>query len=286
MKLIMENWRGFTNESQVESVLLETIRKLENNEKLEEDLFRNLLAGGLLGAAAMFWTAQNERAKDVGSAVAEIHQNLQDLDEDETKLAELEELLMSPTAWNWSDDGSGGLGHPKIEIDGAWYTLMPDSWSIAAKVAADKAAGVVDIPGMDPGDLPSKAELLNSLETIDPGQGTGPVDQENFKAELGKYLVCTSAGTGCSQSLAYHQGPGADEFSSDLESHQKEVSPAGDKMYTVAVESDYFNDNPDYMTSSGVSAKDLYIKYYFGQFLGVEEAAQFGLEFQPAGLHQ
>jgi len=265
MKLIMENWRGFVNESQVESVLLETIRKLENNEKLEESAFRNLVIGIGLGAAAMFWTAQNERADDIASAVAEIQQNLQELDTDQTKLAELEELLMSPTAWNWSDDPSVEQSYPKIEIDGVWYTLMPDSWSIAAKVAADKTAGVVDIPGMAAGDVPTAAELYKSLKK----SGTkGKVDLTNFKAELGDYLTPTT------------------DHGSKLKSHTKELSPKGYQMYTVAVDADYFEANPDYMTSNGVSAKDLYIKYYFGKYLGVEEAAQFGLEFQPASLRQ
>jgi hypothetical protein len=275
MKLIIENWRGFVNERQVESVLLETLSKLENNEKLEESVFRNLLASIGLGAAAMFWTAQNERADDIASAVAEIHQNIQELDSDQEKLAELEELLKNPGAWNWSDDPSGGLGYPKIEIDDEWHTIMPDSWSIAAKVAADKAAGVVDIPGMAVGDLPSDGELYKSLKTTARGEGTGPVDLTNFKAELGDYLTPTTDHGSTLKGMGGQMSPPGP--APDYDTHQ---------MSSVAVDADYFEANPDYMTSNGVSAKDLYIKYYFGQFLGVEEAAQFGLEFQPAGLHQ
>ena len=180
MKLIMENWRGYVKEGHLrEDLLLEVFRQYEKGE-LEEGTFKNIVVGLGLAVGTMFLTLQAERSGDLQQAKAQIQQNQAELDTNQEKLAELDKLLLSPTAWQWSTDPSGGLGYPKIEIDGEWYTVMPDSWSIAAKVAADKAEGVVDIPGMAVGDLPTDTELYKSLK--EPGT-TGAGNPKNFKAE-------------------------------------------------------------------------------------------------------
>ena len=72
MKIIMENWRGYITESHSKDVFFETIRSLEKDNKLEESTFRNLVVGIGLGAAAMFWTAMNDKSNNVAQAVAQM----------------------------------------------------------------------------------------------------------------------------------------------------------------------------------------------------------------------
>ena len=251
MKLIMENWRNYRIEHTEDDILFETFIKLEGNPKLNESTFRNLVAGLGIGAAAMFWTAMNQKASDIATATAEYRERKLDLETDQTKHKELEGLIMNGTAWQWNDDPSAGLGFPSIELDGEWHTIMPDSWSIAAKVAADKKAGIVAIPGLTPGALPDTEELYKSLK--DPEMGSP--DLTNFRAQTSEYLTPTSEhGTelrGIAKQLSPPSGP-------DLDVYQ---------MSTMAVDPEYFNANPEHITVSGKTAKDLYIWYYFGKYL-------------------
>jgi len=266
MKLIMENWRKYAVEEQKIEILLETILKLENSENLEEGLFANLLASLSIGAAAMFWTAQNERAQDISSAMAQYEENKIELTSNETKHAELDDLLMNGNAWQWNPSPKAGLGYHKIEKDGEWYTVMPDSWAVAAKVVNDKKAGIVDIPGLAKGELPKKQDLYNSLKN----PKTGNPKLNDYNEKYGAYLTATEDHDipllGIKGQLSPPTGP-------ELNTYQ---------MSTVAIDPAYFESNPDHITVSGISARDLYISYYFGKYLGAEEAATFGLELQKS----
>ena len=260
MKLIMENWRGFVERSPYEELLVETFRQYEKGQ-LEEDLFRSIVTGLGLAVGTMFLFLQAERSGQLEQAKAEMRQNLAELDSDETKLEELESQIKNPNAWQFSDDADPKSPErfPAVEIDGEWHTAMPADWSIALKVAQDKASGVVDIPGMASGELPSPQEIYDVLKGGD-DSGLSP-DLANFTTDLqGEMELITQLGTD-------FQGVGG------------QVSPDHEMITTaVAVNPEYFEANPDYVTLAGVTAQDLYIQYYFGKYLGADEAVNFGVE--------
>jgi len=259
----MENWRGFVERSPYEELLVETFRQYEKGQ-LEEDLFRSIVAGLGLAVGTMFLTLQAERSGELQQAAAQIQQNQAELDSDQEKFAELESLLMNPNAWQWNPDPTAGLGFPQVEKDGEWHTTMPADWSIALQVAQDKEKGIVNIPGMASGELPSAQEIYDTLKNK--GKAGSEPDLENAMKDLLPYMVETT------------------ELGADLRGVAKQMSPPEGpdmdtyQMSTIAVDPDYFQMNPDYVTVSGATAQDLYIQYYFGKYLGADEAVNFGLE--------
>ena len=263
MKLIMENWRGYIKEqSYYEELLFETFRQLEEEKGLEESAFRSLVAGLGLAVGTMFLTLQAERKGELQQAIATIQQNKAELETDETKQQELENLLMNGNAWQWAEDPSQGVGYPKIQMNEEWYTPLPPDWSIAFQVLEDKKSGIVHVPGLTAGTLPEPQEIYDTLKK----EGSGEPNFTEWNKELKPYMQTTSALggeiRGIKGQMSPPQGP-------ELNTYQ---------MQTVAVDPDFFDSNPDYITSTGLTARELYIKYYFGKYLGADEAVELGIK--------
>ena len=262
MKLIMENWRGYISEQQVwDAMLYETFHRYQKKE-LEESLFRNLVAGLGLAVGTMFLALQAEREGNIQQAVAQMQINKEELKSDEEKQVQLKKLLMNPTAWQWNPDPYAGIGYPKTKKGEEWFTVMPPDWSIALQVLQDKEKGIVNVPGLPPGELPSPQEIYDVLTD----DHSGDVDLENYIKQLKPYMTYTTT------------------LGSDLSAVGKQMSPpTGPEMdtylmSTIAVDPEYFQSHSDFLMVQDLTARHLYIKYYFGKYLGADEAIKYGIE--------
>tara|TARA_R110002110_G_scaffold71577_2_gene191164 strand:+ start:482 stop:1273 length:792 start_codon:yes stop_codon:yes gene_type:complete len=258
----MENWRGYVIEQSIrEKLLMETFRKYEK-EELDEGMFRNLVVGIGLAVGTLFMTAQAQKEDRMDQVRTHIAQAEAESESKKQKMKDLKSLLDNPNAWQFSDDSDPRSTErfPSVNVDGEWHSAFPPDWSIAMKVYQDKANGVVDIPGMAPGELPDEAALYQIIKSPD----IKDFDLMNYTKNMAPYMVETN--TIDSEAIQGVFG---------------QVSPASSGYYQMsatAPDPTYFESYPEFVTLQGLTAQDLYIKLYFDRFLGGDEAVDLGIK--------
>ena len=275
MKLIMESFRSFVKEEQeisqeeMEAMLVQAMKGLGITNMNESDkFFKGMLAGGLMAIAPLLYQAYAEHTEDAARYRAAAAQAAEDLSSTQTKIAELDKQVNdNPAAWSWSDDtienpATGELDKdphsterfPTIDLDGDGEmdaSVLSPSWSIAMQVLQDKQAGTINVPGYAEGEVPPLSSITSALSSEPTGvEG----DLSGFVGEFAPYMQNTEdMGAGDIQMIGgIHPGN------------------------TVAVNPVVFDDNPDFRLDSGMTAQETYIKYFFGQYFGSEEALKYG----------
>tara|TARA_Y100000593_G_scaffold79438_1_gene147915 strand:+ start:7170 stop:8018 length:849 start_codon:yes stop_codon:yes gene_type:complete len=275
MKLIMENFRSFVKEEQeipeeeMKAMLAQAMKGLGIANINEGDkFFKGMLAGGFMAIAPLLFQAYAEHTEDAARYRAAAAQAAEDLSSTQTKISELDKQVNgNPAAWSWSDDtienpATGELvkdphsteRFPTIDLDGDGEmdaSVLSPSWSIAMQVLQDKQAGTINVPGYAEGEVPPLSSIIGALSSVPTGQESS---LDNFVTDFAPYIQNTGdMGAGDIQMIGgLHPGN------------------------TVAVNPAVFDDNPDFKLDSGLTAQDTYIKYFFGQYLGAEEALKYG----------
>ena len=280
MKLIIENFRNFINEDQelppdeMTALLFQALQGLGISDLNENDkFFKGLLAGGLMAVAPLVYGIYAQDAEDSGRYRRAAAQAAKKLDSTATKIAELDKQLnTNAQAWTWSDDAvenpSTGEKHkdpnstemlPTVNIEGSDMVVMSPSWSVSMQVLKDKQAGTINVPGFAEGQVPP-LELI--IKTIDNDSFT-PTDTDTetveFMSKFKGYLLNTSDVGGTIQ------GVGGVVCNGKIGCN------------TVAVNPVAFDELPNYqLPDSGMTAQETYIKVFFGQYFGAEEALKYG----------
>ncbi len=277
MKMIMETFRHFAKENkqreipqeEMEAMLLQAMKGLGITSMNEsEGFFKGMLAGGFLAVAPLVYAAYAQHTEDVERYRTAAIQAAEDLASTQTKIAELDKQVNSnPAAWSWSDDtvehpGTGETApdphsterFPTIDLDQDGKpdaSVLSPSWSIAMQVLQDKQAGTINVPGYAEGEVPPLSSITSALSGTPTGQAS---ELSGFVADFSPYMQNTEdMGAGDIRMIGgLHPGN------------------------TVAVNPAVFDDMPDYLLDSGMSAQETYIKYFFGQYFGSEEALKFG----------
>ena len=276
MKLIIENFRSFSKEEErkipeqeMKAMLSQAIHGLGMVNINESDkFFKGMLAGGFMAIAPLLYQAYAQHSEDAERYRAAAAQAAENLSSTKTKVAELDKQVNgNPAAWQWSDDavetpGTGELTpdphsterFPTIDIDQDGQpdaSVLSPSWSIAMQVLQDKQAGTINVPGYAEGEIPPLSSITSALS----GEPTGQQSQlSGFVADFAPYMQNTGdMGAGDIQMIGG-------------------VYPAN----TVAVNPAVFDDMPNYKLDSGMTAQETYIKYFFGQYFGSEEALKYG----------
>jgi len=278
MKLIMENWRRLREDGEdipdeeMQAMLAQAMQGLGIAGINESDnFFKGLLAGGLMAIAPLIYGIYAQDAEDAQRYRAAAAQAAQQLSSTETKISELDKQLNSNTrAWSWSDDvavdPSTGDEYkaphssemfPTVVIEGNEMAVMAPSWSISMQVLQDKQAGTINVPGFSEGEVPP-IELI--IKILDSHSSTN-TDSEtaSFVEDFKPYLQNTT-----DMGATIH-GVGGVLCDGEI------------GCATVAVNPAVFDDIPNYhLPDSGMTAQETYIKVFFGQYLGAEEALRYG----------
>jgi hypothetical protein len=280
MKLIIENFRNFINEDQelpadeMTTLLFQALQGLGITDLNENDkFFKGLLAGGLMAVAPLVYGIYAQDAEDSGRYRIAAAQAAKKLGSTATKIAELDKQLnTNAQAWTWSDDTvenpSTGEKHkdpnstemlPTVNIEGSDMVVMSPSWSVSMQVLQDKQAGTINVPGFAEGQVPP-LELI--IKTIDNDSFT-PTDTDTETVEFMKkfkgYLLNTSDIGGTIQ------GIDGVVCNGKIGCNPVAVNPAA--LYEL----------PNYqLPDSGMTAQETYIKVFFGQYFGAEEALKYG----------
>ena len=299
MKLIMENWRSFLVEEggqeipddEMKDLIFQAIEGLGLSKSIEEDLgdkiFRSLVGGGFLAMIPMILGIFSHQAENRDAFRTAMAQSAQTLESNDTKIDELNKQVNDSWApWQWSNDTvedvrTGELVKdatslemfPTIDFDKdgtADASVLAPSWSIAMDVLQDKQAGTVHVPGYAEGEVPPidviTNALTNSLADITP---EADVNATTFIDDFGHAIMYTG-------DLGATAGKGIQQ----IDNINLTVSDAGEinvARDTVAVNPAAFDDHPNYkLPDSGQTAQDTYIKYFFGEYLGAEEALKYG----------
>ena len=277
MILIMETFRHFVKENkqreippeEMEAMLMQAMKGLGiANMNESEGFFKGMLAGGVLAIAPLLYAAYAEHTEDTQRYRTAAIQAAEDLASTKTKIAELDKQVNSnPAAWQWSDDTveHPGTGEavanphsterlPTIDFDQdgqADASVLSPSWSIAMQVLQDKQAGTINVPGYAEGEVPPLSSITSALSDTPTGQQS---ELSGFVADFSPYMQNTGdMGAGDIQMIGgLHPGN------------------------TVAVNPAVFDDMPNYKLDSGLTAQETYIKYFFGQYFGSEEALKYG----------
>ena len=297
MKLIMEGWRSFLIEEEIpeipgdemEALIIQAIEGLGLSKTLEEDIqdkiFRGLVGGGFAAMIPLILFSFAEQAEDSARFRQGAVQAAQDLASTATKIDELEKQLNeNPAPWQWSDDmlanpRTGDLyrdptsleAFPTIDFDNDKKpdaSVLAPSWSIAMEVLKDKQAGTVRVPGYAEGEVPPLKVITNALKNVPPTSGTNAA---TFIKDFRHAMMYTGQ-------LGAKSGKGIQQ----LDNVNIAVSDAGEinvARDTVSVNPEAFKEMPRYkLPDSGQTAQDTYIKFFFGRYLGAEEALKYGVE--------
>ena len=274
MKIIMENFRTFVREEQeipedeMKAMLAKAMQGLGIANMNESDkFFKGMVAGGLMAVAPLVYAAYAQHTEDVQRYRAAAAQAAEDLASTQTKIAELDKQINgNPAAWSWSDDtveSPTGSTHadphsterfPTIDLDGDDIpdaSVLSPSWSIAMQVLQDKKAGTINVPGYAEGEVPPLSSITSALSSTPTGEQS---ELSGFVADFSPYMQNTGdmGAEGIQTIGGIHPGN------------------------TVAVNPAAFDDKPDYKLDSGLTAQETYIKYFFGQYFGSEEALKYG----------
>ena len=280
MKLIMENWRRLREDSEnipdeeMQAMLAQALQGLGIADLNESDsFFRGLLAGGLMAVAPLIYGIYAQQGEDAERYRMAAAQAAETLDSTETKISELEKQLNSNAqAWSWSDDTleDPGTGEeyrdpnstemfPIVNIEGSDMAVMSPSWSVSMQVLQDKQAGTINVPGFAEGEVPPLELIIKTLDTDSFTPTNTDAETMEFVEKFEGYLLNTTDMGGTIQ------GVGGVVCNGEIGCN------------TVAVNPVVFDDMPNYqLPDSGMSAQETYIKIFFGQYFGAEEALKYG----------
>ena len=280
MRLIIENWRRMQEEDQaipddeMQAMLAKAMQDLGIAGLNESDnFFKGLVAGGLMAVAPLIYGIYAQQGENVERYRIAAAQAAEDLGSTQTKISELDKQLNTNTqAWTWSDDtlenpatgeeyrGPGSTEmFPTINIEGSDMAVMSPSWSVSMQVLHDKQAGTINVPGFAEGEVPPLGLIIKTLDSDNFTPTNTDAETVEFASKFKGYLLNTSDMGGTIQ------GVGGVVCNGKIGCNTVSVNPA------------VFDDLPNYqLPDSGMTAQETYIKVFFGQYFGAEEALKYG----------
>ena len=272
MKLIMENWRLFS-ENQSSDIISAASKDDEFHQWLEaqnisglieesEDdaVFKGLLAGGLVAIIPLLYSMYTHQQDQSQSARAAMAHNKAEASKSVKKIADLDKQINNNgVAWYWSDDASPTSREqfPSIDWDNDGVpdaSVLPPTWSVANQVLQDKKNGIINVPGYGEGEVPPISVIVGALKNKKDPLDTKEA-QLSYVEDYRDYLMNT------------------EEMGEGTLSGISGVYPA----YTVAVNPEAFSPSIP-LADTGLTAMETYIKYYFDErYLGTEDAMRLGM---------
>ena len=278
MKLIMENWRIFS-ENQSSDVVATAARDedfhrwLQDqnfssilNEEDDDVVFRGLVSGGLIAIIPLLYSMYTHQQDQSQAARATIPHNKAEAAKSVKKIADLDKQVNNNgAAWYWSDDTDPNSREqfPSIDWDNDGVpdaSVLPPTWSITHQVLQDKKNGIINVPGYGEGEVPPVEVIIDVLK----GDST-PVDmkkaQLSYVEDYRGYLMNT------------------EEMGEGTLSGISSIYPS----YTVAVNPEVFDPSAP-LADTGLTATETYIKVYFDErYLGTEDAMRVGVKLANQG---
>jgi hypothetical protein len=276
MKLIMENWRVFSEGKAGVAALaakdedfhqwLQNQNLFETlNEDEDEVVFRGLLTGGLLALIPLFYSMYVHQENKAEAAQVMMKAGKAEGAKSAKKIADLDKQVNNNgAAWYWSDDpGESREQFPSIDWDSDKTpdaSVLPPTWSITHQVLQDKKNGIINVPGYSEGEVPPAEVIINVLKG-----DWSPTDmkkaQLSYVEDYRGYLMNT------------------EEMGEGTLSGISGVYPS----YTVAVNPQAFKPGSP-LADTGRTATETYIKVYFDErYLGTEDAMRLGIKLSNQG---
>ena len=236
----------------------------ENDDKF----FKGMVGGGLAAMLPLMYMVNSQNAEDRIKYQDAVQAATEKLASKDVKIAELEKMVdQQPGSWRWTDDSDRRSfeSFPTLEINKVQYTMMPPSWTIANQALTDKENGTVNIPGYSPGEIPPLKIIVSALKSESHAVTHGESAQKFIK-KFEPYVT-----------LTVDQNSTLDGVTGEVY-HDEEDNRTYRKR-TVAVHPEALQQNPDYiLPETGYSARDSYIRTFFGGYLSSEEMEQFGID--------
>jgi hypothetical protein len=249
---------------EIDDVLLEQLLE-------ESKIMQAIAAGGLAALIALQVIVNNDNEEFRNKMIAQAEAAAET--KSDRALEDLQKLVDSPVAWQWSDskDPDDTTQFPKLDFENAndalknitvkgkspgGFSVLPPGWTIANKVLKDKKEGKINVPGMAPGEEPTYEEIVTVLKKLERPQKP-TTDQTTFIADYGDYLTPTSDH---GSKLVAIGGQ------IDLVNGVPVQRPA------VAIDADFLSANPNMVLyDTGKSVKDEYIKRFYGDLMDADD---------------